>query len=50
MLNGSCLKQISNEGENYEKMEEVREDNIEAENKQLKFRKKLIVGNTDSNK
>jgi hypothetical protein len=45
-----CLNQISNEDENHEKIEEIREDKIEAENRQLKSRKKLIAGETDSNK
>jgi hypothetical protein len=44
------LNQMSNEDENYDKIEEIRKDNIEAENRQLKSRKKLIAGETDSNR
>jgi hypothetical protein len=35
-----CLNQVSKQGEDYENIDEMREDNIEAANKQLKFRKK----------
>jgi hypothetical protein len=45
-----CLNQVSEEDGNYEKIDEIREDNIEAANKQLKFRKKMIADNADSNK
>jgi hypothetical protein len=44
-----CLKPISKQDENYEKIKEIREDNIDAANRQLKSRKKLIAGDTDSN-
>ena len=36
---------------NNEEIDEIREDNIEAANKQLKFRKKMMIDdNTDSRK
>jgi hypothetical protein len=46
-----CLNQVSEQGGDYEKIDEIREDNIEAANKQLKFRKKIMTAeDTNSNK
>jgi hypothetical protein len=44
-----CLKPISKQDENYEKIKEIREDNIDAANRQLKSRKKADCRYTDSN-
>jgi hypothetical protein len=45
------LNELSEQDENYEKIDEIRKDNIEAANKQLRFRKKIIVAeDTNSNK
>jgi len=45
------LNQVSEEDGNNEVIDEIREDNIEAANKQLKFRKKIMVNHdTDSKK
>jgi hypothetical protein len=43
------LNQLSEEHGNNDEIDEVREDNIEAANKQLKFRKKIMINDdTDS--
>jgi hypothetical protein len=45
------LNELSEQDENYEKIDEIRKDNIEAANKQLRFRKKIIAAeDTNSNK
>jgi hypothetical protein len=43
------MNQDSEQDGNHQKIDEIREDNIEAANKQLKFRKKnMITYDTDS--
>ncbi|HJT49059.1 MAG TPA: hypothetical protein VJ729_12830 [Nitrososphaeraceae archaeon] len=37
------MNQVSEQDESYEKIDEIREDNIDAANRQLRFRKKVIV-------
>jgi hypothetical protein len=44
------LNRLSKEDENYEKIKEIKEDNIEAANRQLKSRKKMIVMDTERKK
>jgi hypothetical protein len=44
------LNRLSKEDENYEKIKEIKEDNIEAAKKQLKSRKKMIVMDTERKK
>jgi hypothetical protein len=45
------LNQVYEEDGNNEEIDEIREDNIEAANKQLKFRKKIVINDdTDSRK
>jgi hypothetical protein len=45
------LNQVSEEDGNNEEIDEIREDNIEAANKQLKFRKKIMINDdADSEK
>jgi hypothetical protein len=45
------LNQVYEDDENNEEIDEIREDNIEAANKQLKFRKKIVINDdTDSRK
>jgi hypothetical protein len=45
------LNQVYEEDGNNEGIDETREDNIEAANKQLKFRKKIVTNDeTDSRK
>ena len=45
------MNQVYEEDGNNEEIDEIREDNIEAANKQLKFRKKIMINDdTDSRK
>ena len=44
------MNRLSKEDENYEKIKEIKEDNIEAANRQLKSRKKMIVMDTERKK
>jgi hypothetical protein len=45
------LNQVYEEDGKNEEINEIREDNIEAANKQLKFRKKIMINDdTDSRK
>ncbi|HYY49577.1 MAG TPA: hypothetical protein VE643_01805 [Nitrososphaeraceae archaeon] len=45
------MNQVYEEDGNNEEIDEIREDNIEAANKQLKFRKKIVINDdTDSRK
>lgn len=53
LLSESCLDEVSeqNNSNDHDKMEEIRQDNIEAANKyQSKYRRRVVVEDTDSDK